>query len=66
MLLEQLEENGARIYIPRRDQGYAIEVGLRMLLLRHLVTERNGLFQGNPEEANVLRYYANSIAHLME
>jgi glycerol-3-phosphate O-acyltransferase len=63
-LLERLERTGARVYVPRRDFDYAINVGLRMLLLRHLVDENEGLFTVRPAELPVLRYYANSIAHL--
>jgi glycerol-3-phosphate O-acyltransferase len=37
-----------------------------MLTLRHLVRERDGLFEVDPDEHMVLRYYANSIAHLLE
>jgi glycerol-3-phosphate O-acyltransferase len=40
-------------------------VGLRMLSLRHLVHERDGLYRVNPDELPVLAYYANSIAHLL-
>ncbi len=54
---------GATVYVPRRDQDYAIEAGLRMLTLRHLVEEREGLFAANPAELPLLSYYANSIAH---
>jgi glycerol-3-phosphate O-acyltransferase len=39
-------------------------VGLRMLRLRHLVDERDGVFSVREEELPLLRYYANSIAHL--
>lgn len=62
--MERLREAGARIYLPRGDEDYAIEVGLRMLNLRHLVDETDGVFAVNPQEADLLRYYANSIAHL--
>jgi glycerol-3-phosphate O-acyltransferase len=59
-----LEAAGARVYVPRRDQDYAIEAGLRVLTLRHLVDERDGLYLARPDELPLLRYYANSIAHL--
>jgi hypothetical protein len=36
-----------------------------MLRLRHLVEEENGLYRANPQETVLLRYYANSIAHLI-
>ena len=55
---------GAHVYVPRRDFDYALNVGLRMLLLRRLIGERDGLYYAHPEELPLLRYYANSIAHL--
>jgi glycerol-3-phosphate O-acyltransferase len=64
-LIARLETAGAHIYIPRRDRDYAITAGLRMMLLRHLVTERDGLYAADPAEAALLDYYANSIAHLL-
>ena len=63
-LLQRLE--GAHVYIPRRDLDYALTVGLRMLRLRHLVDEREGVFSAREEELPLLRYYANSIAHLVQ
>jgi len=65
-LLERLERGGARVYVPRRDFDYAINVGLRMLLLRRLVDENEGLYTVRQAELPVLRYYANSIAHLAQ
>ncbi|MFL5382442.1 MAG: 1-acyl-sn-glycerol-3-phosphate acyltransferase [Longimicrobiaceae bacterium] len=65
-LIGELEAAGARVYIPRSDLDYGITVGLRMLTLRHLVLERaDGLYAAAPGERTVLRYYANSIAHLL-
>ena len=64
-LIERLEAAGAHIYIPRRDRDYAITAGLRMMLLRRMVTERDGLYAADPAQAPLLRYYANSIAHLL-
>jgi len=65
LLIERLEAAGAHIYIPRRDRDYAITAGLRMMLLRHAIAERDGLYSANPAEAALLGYYANSIAHLL-
>jgi len=62
-LMQQIESTGAHVYVPRSDRDYAITVGLRMLTLRHLVIEADGLLQPNPVELKVLAYYANSIAH---
>lgn len=62
--MAELEAAGARVYVPRSDQDYAITAGLRMLTLRHLVEEREGLYAAREDELPLLRYYANSIAHL--
>ena len=63
-LLARLEAAGAHVYIPRGDLDYALTVGLRMLRLRHLVDENEGLFRARQEELPLLAYYANSISHL--
>lgn len=62
-LLAELEARGAHVYIPRRDHDYALAVGLRMLTLRHIVEERDGLYRARPGERALLSYYANSVAH---
>ena len=62
-LMQRIEATGAHVYVPRSDRDYAITVGLRMLTLRHLVLEDDGLLHPNPAELTVLAYYANSIAH---
>jgi glycerol-3-phosphate O-acyltransferase len=64
-MIEKLEAAGAHVYIPRKDLDYAVTVGLRMLTLRRLVEEKDGLYAARPIELPVLRYYANSIAHLL-
>ena len=64
-LMTELAAAGDHVYIPRRDQDYAIVAGLRMLTLRHLVEEKDGLYVARPEEMHVVRYYANSISHLL-
>ncbi len=63
--LARLEAAGAHVYIPRGDFDYAVTVGLRMLRLRHLVDENDGLYCARQEELPLLAYYANSIAHLI-
>jgi len=63
-LMEELDRRGAHVYVPRTDREYAITVGLRMLTLRHLVAEKDGLYTAAKEEIPLLTYYANSIAHL--
>ena len=64
-LLDRLHEAGAHAHIPRGSLDYAIEVGLRMLMLRGIVTEAEGIYTAAPEEAGLLCYYANTIAHLL-
>jgi glycerol-3-phosphate O-acyltransferase len=64
-LMQRLSIRGTHVHIPRGDREYAIEVGLRMLRLRHLVAEADGLYSVQPDEIALLRYYANSIAHLL-
>ena len=64
-LIEKLEAAGAHVYIPRKDLDYAVTVGLRMLTLRRLVEEKDGLYAVRPAELPLIRYYANSIAHLI-
>jgi glycerol-3-phosphate O-acyltransferase len=64
-LMDGVEAAGGHVYVPRTDRDYALAVGLRMLTLRGLVQEEDGLFQADPSELTLLRYYANSIAHLL-
>jgi glycerol-3-phosphate O-acyltransferase len=63
-LMQRLAAAGAHVHLPRKDQEYAVEVGLRMLLLRHMVLLEDGVYRTNPDERTLLTYYANSIAHL--
>ena len=64
-LIEKLRLAGAHVYIPRQDLDYAVTVGLRMLTLRRLIEEKDGLFTPRSAELPLIRYYANSIAHLL-
>src|SRR5215475_3770217 len=63
-LMAHLEGKGAKLYLPRDDRDYAIHVGLRMLVLRHLVEEKAGRFAAVAVERPLLAYYANAVAHL--
>jgi glycerol-3-phosphate O-acyltransferase len=64
-LLERLQAAGAHVYVPRKDLDYALSVGLRMLRLRRLVEESEGLYRMSEREQPLVAYYANSIAHLL-
>ncbi len=63
-LMRALEAAGGHVYVPRADREYALDVGLRMLRLRRLLEERDGLVRPRRNELALLRYYANSLAHL--
>ena len=65
-LAKKLEAAGAHVYVPRSDLDYAIGVGLRMLTLRHIVCERDGFFFMVEGERQLLEYYANAIAPLVD
>jgi glycerol-3-phosphate O-acyltransferase len=65
-LIDKLEKRGARVYIPRSDRDYTIDVGLRMLTLRHIVLENDHVYYAAPDEMDVLEYYANSISHFIK
>lgn len=62
-LVEELRGHGVYVHVPRQDLDYALEVGLRIMQMRHLVAETEGLLRANPRENVVIRYYSNSIAH---
>ena len=63
-LLEMFERAGHHAYIPRGNRDYAVDVGIRMLTLRGVLLEREGRLVANPDEMELIAYYANSIAHL--
>ncbi|MDX1998583.1 MAG: 1-acyl-sn-glycerol-3-phosphate acyltransferase [Thermoanaerobaculia bacterium] len=66
-LAERLRQAGAQVYLPRGDEEYAFDVGLRMLTLRRLIVATSeGGYRAVPAELPVLEYYANSISHLAE
>lgn len=62
--MRALEAGGAHLYIPRQDHDYAFGVGLRILTLRRVVLEEDGLFRAAPDQIETLNYYANAISHL--
>jgi glycerol-3-phosphate O-acyltransferase len=64
-LMDDLERKGAYVYVPRKDRDYAVQVGLRMLTLRHLVLKEDAGYRASPAEIKILKYYANSISHLV-
>ncbi|MCF6231979.1 MAG: 1-acyl-sn-glycerol-3-phosphate acyltransferase [Rhodobacteraceae bacterium] len=55
----------AHTHVPRDDQAYATEVGLRNLIERNVLTLSGETYSINPENAELVNFYANSIRHLM-
>ncbi len=64
-LISRLEGDGAYVHVPRRDRDYAIETGVRQLLERRILMIADATYTANPRELHLLRYYANSLAHLL-
>jgi glycerol-3-phosphate O-acyltransferase len=69
-LMRRLRDAGATVYVPRDDETYAVDVGLRTLVLRRFITETpgmliSGMIRVAPGEEALIAYYANSIAHLL-
>ncbi|SPF76954.1 Glycerol-3-phosphate acyltransferase [Aliiroseovarius pelagivivens] len=69
-LVQDMETRGAHVHIPRSDNAYATEVGLRELLLRKLIIKTGdgagATYQVHKPDRLILAYYANSIAHLSD
>ena len=63
---EHFARTQQHVYIPRRDPGYFVDVGLRMLTMRRMVdVEGSGesrTYKANDGELRLLAYYANAIA----
>lgn len=56
-------EQGLQVYLPRADDDYAVEVGLRMLVLRRIVETRlDGLIDIVAGQQALLAYYAAAIS----
>ncbi|MFZ1773882.1 MAG: 1-acyl-sn-glycerol-3-phosphate acyltransferase [Rhizobiaceae bacterium] len=63
--IDALEAAGRHVLVPHGDRDAALDAGLRMLVMRHILAEGdNGMLTIRAGEEAVLRYYANSIAHL--
>lgn len=60
---QTLSARGVYSHIPHEDEDYAVEVGLRMLTLRDLVTEKDGKYSPATDQGNLVEFYANGIAH---
>lgn len=59
--LERREKAGAPVYVPRASRDYAVEVGMRMLVLRRVLEVEDGLYRVRQDDLPLLEYYANAI-----
>lgn len=64
--LEAARQSGATIHIPRDDLDYTVEVGIRALAERHMLSEdEDGNLTLTDEGRRLVRFYANSVSHLL-
>lgn len=64
-LLDRLGALRGFLDIPRADREPAVELGIRLLLRRHIIARRDGRLHITPARRQFLDYYANTIAHLL-
>jgi len=65
-LIEKLAARDIHVYVPHGDHDYALSVGIRMLILRHFISETDGVYSVVEDEIIMLQYYANAIGHHFE
>ena len=65
-LMRRLAQRGAIVHVPRNDEDYAVTFGIRMLVLREVLEERDGLLRVTGRDQGLLTFYARSIAHLLD
>jgi glycerol-3-phosphate O-acyltransferase len=66
-LIDRLVGAGIHIHVPRQDRDYEIDVGLRMLTLRRIVSAGpDGALVIADRDRPLVSYYANAIRHLFE
>ncbi|MEY8830233.1 1-acyl-sn-glycerol-3-phosphate acyltransferase [Sedimentitalea sp. XS_ASV28] len=56
----------AHVHLPRDSRDYGAEVGLRNLVERKILRLEGDRYHVEPDQMALVRYYANSIRHLME
>ncbi len=52
-------------HAPENDLDEALRIGLRILVLRRMVTQKDDVFAINPQEVDLVRYYAASVAEAL-
>ncbi len=67
LMQAQIDHLGsAYVHLPRDDIGYAAEIALKHLSERRILRVDNQRVYADQDQLAALRYYANSIAHLLE
>ncbi|MEP3035066.1 MAG: hypothetical protein ABJO67_12080, partial [Pseudoruegeria sp.] len=61
-LVPLLRTKGVPFHAPDNDLDEAMRIGLRILTLRRMFKEKDGQYSIEPEERELVQYYANSIA----
>lgn len=65
-LMARLEAGGAHVVIPHADRDAAIDAGIQVLATRRLIDASElGRYRAKIGERLLLKYYANSIEHLV-
>jgi glycerol-3-phosphate O-acyltransferase len=62
-VIKKMEARGGPVNIPEEYREKAIEEALQMLTLRRMVERSDDRYRANMEMYDILKYYANSIAH---
>ena len=63
-LVNDMEARGAHVHLPKGGVDYAVDFALRHLALRKVVRRDGTGYRVNEADRALLRYYANTIAHL--
>ncbi|MGE0281756.1 MAG: 1-acyl-sn-glycerol-3-phosphate acyltransferase [Rhizobiaceae bacterium] len=65
-LMRQIEAAGGHVDMPEDEREVAVAEGLGLLSLRHMIeADALGRYRASRRERLLLRYYANSVAHLL-
>jgi len=62
-LIEELQAQGAPVHVPTRGAELSVTTAFKMLRLRRMVIESDGLFSADPKSLDILSYYANAMEH---
>ncbi|AHM04079.1 Acyltransferase family protein associated with ethylmalonyl-CoA pathway [Roseibacterium elongatum DSM 19469] len=57
---------GITVHVPRADPDYTVEVGLRGLMERRMITRDGDRIEVTDPGRPIVAFYANSVAHLLD